>query len=473
MEPVTVARLKNIPPLAEVPDEQLQWLIDHSEDRIVPDGENLFSMGQPVVAMIIILSGKVRVFRSQNGQYVEVMEMTDNNLTGYLPFSRIKTAIGNGVCMGDTRVLSCPKETINSVIGKYYELTAALVHVMSARIREVTSQEQQNEKMRALGKLSAGLAHELNNPVAAIVRSAATLNENIQNVPEVFRQMASLQLTTVQAELIVQKLHAIRESRPQQPLGLLELSDRETEILDWMEAKDIDHPETAEVLAECGLNTGDMETFSTGLPADELPVIFNWLQSALVADRMVNDIQVAAKRISGLVNAVKNFTYMDQASDKQMVDIHQGILNTLTMLDYKVRKGNIRIEKRFDDTLPRLKALPGELNQIWTNILDNAIDATEVNKKGNITIETTQDRQCIHISITDDGPGIPEEIRSRIFEPFFTTKEIGKGTGLGLDMVMQIVRRHNGSVKFTSEPGKTSFRISFHKEEPALTSPEK
>lgn len=467
MEPITVARMKSIPALSEVPDEQLQWLIDASEDRIIPEGGTIFAAGQPVTGMVVILSGKVRVFRNQNGQYVEVFEMNENSVTGYLPFSRIKNAIGTGVCAADTRVLTCPTEKIKSIIGQYYELTAALVHIMSARIRETTSQEQQNEKMRALGKLSAGMTHELNNPVAAIVRSAATLQKNVSAIPEIFKQMAAIQLTATQADLIVERMLAIQENRPQQAPGMLEKADMEEEMITWLEEQHIDQPETAEVLVEYGLGKDALTRFVADLPCDELPVIFNWLKRALEANRMVTDIQTSAKRIESLVSAVKSFTYMDQATDKQLVDIHLGLRNTLAMLDYKCRKEQVLVSENFDDTLPKIKALPGELNQVWTNLLDNAIDAIAINGKGHINITTQQDSQCVHIIFTDDGPGIPEDIRSRIFEPFFTTKEMGKGTGLGLDVVSQIVKRHNGSIKVTSEPGKTSFKISFHKEIPA------
>ncbi|MDB5153663.1 MAG: glnL, partial [Mucilaginibacter sp.] len=176
---------------------------------------------------------------------------------------------------------------------------------------------------------------------------------------------------------------------------------------------------------------------------------------------MVQDISESSKRIAALVTSVKTYTHMDQGQDKQYADIHIGIKNTLQMLIYKIKKGNITMVKDFDTTLPPVKAQIGELNQVWTNLIDNALDAMEINSKGTLTIKTEKDREFVQVSIIDDGPGIPEEIRSRIFDPFFTTKEMGKGTGMGLEVVNRIVLQHNGTIKVVSEPGHTAFVVCF------------
>jgi len=461
MEPITAIQLKNIPALKDVPLEQLDWLLAQSEERNVPEGELLFKAGDPVVNTTIVIKGKVRISATVNGHYREIFELNDESITGWLPFSRIKNASGNGLCLKDTRVISCHSDKLKANIEKHYELTEALVHIMTSRVRETTSSQQQDEKMMALGKLSAGLAHELNNPVAAITRSAAALDANIKSSPAIFREMAAVCLTEAQAKLVVDQLLKMQAARPEKPLGLMELSDKTTEVEDWLDSKGIPQLEIAEILAEYNQDINTLETFSQQFPPKHLPVICSWIHSALVANRMVSDLQLSAKRIADLVASVKSYTYMDQEPDRQFIDIHSGIRNTLAMLNYRLRKGNIELVENFDDTLPKIKALPGELNQVWTNLVDNAIDAMETNKKGRLEIATSKDRQCVHVTIMDDGPGIPAEIQSRIFEPFFTTKEMGKGTGLGLDVVMQIMQRHHGSVKQTSVPGKTIFTISF------------
>lgn len=461
MEPITAIQLKKIPALSEVPLEQLDWLLAQSEERFVPEGELLFKAGDPVVTTIILITGKVRISGMINGHYREVVELNDDSITGWLPFSRVKNAMGNGLCLKDTRVICCHADKLKANIEQHYELTEALVHIMTSRVRETTSSQQQDEKMMALGKLSAGLAHELNNPVAAITRSAAGLDENIRNIPNIFREMAAVCLTEKQAELVVNQLLRMQANRPEKPLGLMELSDKTSAMEDWLDSKDIPQLEIAEVLAEYNQDISEFDTFSQQFPQQHLSVICCWIHSALVANRMVTDLQLSAKRIADLVGAVKSYTYMDQEPDRQFIDIHSGIRNTLVMLNYRLRKGNIEVVENYDDTLPKIKALPGELNQVWTNLVDNAIDAMEPGKKGRLEITTSKDRQCVHVTIMDDGPGIPEEIQSRIFDPFFTTKEMGKGTGLGLDVVMQIMKRHHGSAKAVSVPGKTIFTISF------------
>lgn len=461
MEPITAIQLKNIPALKEVPLEQLQWLISESAEKLVPEGETLFKAGDPVVATSIVITGKVRISATINGHYHEIVELNDDSVTGWLPFSRVKNAMGTGLCLKDTRVLICPAEKLKSHIEQHYELTEALVHIMTSRVREMTSSQQQNEKMMALGKLSAGLAHELNNPVAAITRSSEGLFENVTHIPAIFEEMAALCLSKDETTTIVAHLQLWWENRPEKPLGGLELSDKTTTVDDWLADKNIFRQEIAEVLAEYNIEISALEAFSAHFPPGHLEIIFSWVHGALEANRMVCDLRLAAKRIADLVGAVKRYTYMDQEPDKQFIDIHSGIRNTLAMLDYRFRKGNVEIVENYDDTLPKIKALPGELNQVWTNLVDNALDAMEPANKGRLEIATTKDRQCVHITVTDNGPGIPEAIQSRIFEPFFTTKDMGKGTGLGLDVVAQIVQRHRGSVKQTSVPGKTIFTISF------------
>ena len=197
------------------------------------------------------------------------------------------------------------------------------------------------------------------------------------------------------------------------------------------------------------------------VPPEHLSPVLNWINNNLVTEKMVNDIQEASQRIEKLVGAVKNFTHMDRGNDKEYADIHSGISNTLSMLAHKIKKGNVELVEDYDTSLPPVKAFVGELNQVWTNLIDNALDAMEINNKGRLQIRTKRDREFVEVSIIDDGPGIPDEIKSRIFDPFFTTKEIGKGTGLGLDVVTRIVRQQGGSIKVNSIPGRTEFIVCF------------
>ncbi len=242
----------------------------------------------------------------------------------------------------------------------------------------------------------------------------------------------------------------------------MERTEKEDEVREWLEDQQVEQAEEiAENLVDFGFTGKDLEYFKEHIPARYLSSIFSWINSNRVTKRRVTDIQESSQRISDLVKSVKNFTHMDQGKGKEATDIHSGIRNTLTMLHYRFKKGNIELIEEFDETLPKIPALVGELNQVWTNVIDNALDAMEPARKGQLTIRTEKDHEYVKISIIDNGPGIPAEIQSRIFDPFYTTKEIGKGTGLGLDVVTRIVRQHNGSVKVQSVPGRTAFVLCF------------
>jgi signal transduction histidine kinase len=227
---------------------------------------------------------------------------------------------------------------------------------------------------------------------------------------------------------------------------------------DWLYENNLKDTDT-EGLIERGFTSDDLNVFKACTSAEELPVLLEWISNYLVTNKMADDIRSSSERISDLVGAVKNFTFMDKDANRQMVDIHSGIRNTLIMLTHKLRKGNINIIEHYDDSIPKIRAFPGELNQVWTNLIDNAIDAMEVNSKGNLEITSRHDTRFVKVYIKDDGPGIPKEIQENIFAPFFTTKEMGKGSGLGLDVVSRIMLQHNGSVKVKSEPGATEFEI--------------
>jgi signal transduction histidine kinase len=311
--------------------------------------------------------------------------------------------------------------------------------------------------MFALGKLSAGLAHELNNPAAAISRAAALLQSQVGQLPHLFKAIASLNIAPEKVEkistLIVNKINTTPV-----PTSMMQKAALEDEITDWLNDNDLKNTDP-EGLVERGFTTGELDVFKSCTSPKELPVLLEWVSNYLVTNKMADDIRTSSERISDLVGAVKNFTFMDKDSNRQMVDIHSGIRNTLTMLNHKLRKANINVTEHFDNSLPKIRALPGELNQVWTNIIDNAIDAMEVNNKGNLEITSAHDERFVKVFIKDDGPGIPDDIKPNIFDPFFTTKEMGKGSGLGLDVVTRIMSQHNGEVKVKSEPGATEFEI--------------
>jgi signal transduction histidine kinase len=459
---ITTGWLQSIEALAEVPAPQLQWLIDNSTTIVLNAGDFLFKRGDPLENTYVIVEGRIRLYIQQNNDARELLVYEAKAITGYLPFSRGKTAPGYAEAVTETQVLSFPIKKTKDLICTYFELTQALVHVMTSRVREFTAQQQQNEKMMALGKLSAGLAHELNNPASAVVRGAASLKEHLQLLPENFKEIIEIRMKPEEVDIVNNKLFTVLKQKNRPVPGLMQRSNLEDDLTDWMEEHAIAHAsELAENFAEAGFTLTDAEDFKQHIPGAYLSPVFNWINSNLVTDKMVCDIEDASRRIADLVTSVKTFTHMDQGHDKQFADIHSGIRNTLNMLQYKIRKGNVEVGQHFDTSLPPVKAMIGELNQVWTNLIDNALDAMEASGKGVLEIRTVRDRADVQVSVIDNGPGIPDNIRSSIFDPFFTTKEIGKGTGMGLDVVTRIVGQHRGSIKVSSVPGRTEFLVCF------------
>jgi signal transduction histidine kinase len=462
MEPVTVATLKNFESLKSVPDDQLQWLITMCEERIIPEGTIVTKPGDEMTGPNFIVDGEFAVFVMITGAKRELGSFGNGVITGYLPYSRGTNSNVYIKARTEVRVLSYPTDQIREMVRDHFELTQALVHVMSNRVREFTAFQQQNEKMMALGKLSAGLTHELNNPASAIVRDSVSLREHLRLEPQTFKKMIAIQMDSKQVDAVNDALFVVLAETERPRLSLKEKTKREEELADWFDDVDIeDAADMAENFVDFNFKVADLENFKQHIPDAFLSPVFGWINTLLVTEKMVEDIQESARRIAELVKSVKTFTHMDRGPDKQYADIHIGIRNTLTMLGYRLKKGNITFIEDYDLKLPPVKALIGELNQVWTNLIDNAFDAMEPNGKGTLTIKTERDKDFVQVSIIDDGPGIPEDIRSRVFDPFFTTKEMGKGTGMGLEVVQRIVNQHNGSIKVKSAPGHTEFIVCF------------
>jgi len=458
----TPALFKTFEALKDVPEDQLQWLIDQSDCLEYPDGELLSEPGNPIAGTHFIISGKMRIYIPIGGVKRELGDFKPGSITGYMPYSRATTSTGYARTIGDTQILTFPIGKIQEMIKNHFELTQALVHVMTNRVRTFTALQQQNEKMLALGKLSAGLTHELNNPASAIVRDSESLLKHLQLEPDTFKSMIAIRMEPEEVDAVTHEFFRFLTDRKDIDLTIRERSEKEEELTDLFDEMEMDYdPELAENFVEFGIEPKDILSFKKHIPQQYLAPVFDWMNTLLVTDRMVQDIGESARRIATLVNSVKTYTHMDQGQEKQYADIRIGIKNTFQMLIYKIKKGNISVVKQFDETLPPVKAQIGELNQVWTNLIDNALDAMEPNGKGTLTIKTERDKEFVQVTIANDGPEIPEEIRSRIFDPFFTTKEMGKGTGMGLEVVQRIVQQHNGSIKVISEPGYTAFVVCF------------
>lgn len=462
MKDITVNDLLAIEVFKDVPENQLQWMIDRSSHYELQEGDLMSRPGEPLSGTHVIFTGRVELYRVQNNTKHIIAELTPGTVTGILPFSRGKIGIAYGVCLANTQIMTFPKELLRDLVTAHYELTQALVIVMTSRVREFTELEQQNEKMMALGKLSAGLAHELNNPAAAIVRSSASLKEHLLMQPDAFKSLLSIHLSHEEIDLINEKMLRLLNNTNRPVLSMMKRSEKEDDILDWLDSNNIvGCDDIADNLVEFGVEQDDLEELKSKINHDDLSPVLTWINNSLTTERMVADIEEASKRIAQLVGSVKSFTHMDRGGEREFVDIHVGIRNTLIMLNYKLKKSNIKVSEDFDLSLPPVKAMVGELNQVWTNLIDNAIDALESTANPELTMITRRDKEFVKVSICDNGPGVPEDIRTKIFDPFFTTKSVGKGTGLGLDVVTRIVRQHHGTVTLQSEPGRTEFVVCF------------
>jgi signal transduction histidine kinase len=459
---LTPAWLQSIESLKNVPAAQLQWLIDNSRHFESEEGDFLFHKGDPVTGTYFIITGRVLLFIQQNKGMHELSQLVAKDITGYLPFSRGLTALASGKVEQPAQIMMFPVEKMKELINSHFELTQALVHIMTSRVRDFTTLQQQNEKMMALGKLSAGLAHELNNPASAIVRGSTSLKKHLQLTPDTFKKVISIKMSDGEIDAVNNKMFEVLARKEKPPLTLMQRTTLEDNIAECLEGHEVENSqELAENFIEFGFSCDDMDEFSDLVPPAHLSPVLNWINNNLVTEKMVNDILDASQRISNLVNSVKNFTQMDRDHDKEYTDIHSGLRNTLTMLGHRLKKGNIQLVENYDASIPPVKAYVGELNQVWTNLIDNALDALEIKGKGRLEISTKHSGDIVQVFVTDDGPGIEPEIKSRIFDPFFTTKEIGKGTGLGLDVVSRIVRQHRGSIEVESGDGKTTFAVCF------------
>ncbi len=454
-----LAALSQFEAFQNVETEALEWLIDHSEYEVIEEGDTIITPNVPVEYMLIIVRGEFLVELVHGGELKELGTWGTGSVTGILPFSRMKESRAYGRALEEMHVLKCHKNCFPDLVCQSYQLTQNLVAVMSTRIREFTHSSVQTEKLLALGKLSAGLAHELNNPASAMVRSAQFLYKNIHSTPEKFKAVMTIRATDEQTDGVNEILFSKIESHnPDDELSLMERENYKDDLLDWLEDHNVDNAEDmAETFVDFRMTEEDLENIREIMNGQHLAPVLGWLESTLNNERLICEIIESADRISSLIKSIKSYSHMGRGEAKEWIDIHEGIVNTVIMLKHKIKESKVELVKNFDKTLPKIETNPGELNQVWTNLIDYAIDAME--EGGRLTIETARVRDSICVYITDTGKGIPPDQITRIFEPFYTTKSVGKGTGMGLDIVRRIVTNHKGSIDVDSDPGKTTFTV--------------
>ncbi len=438
-------------------EEQISWLSGYGKERDLEDGEYLFKEVDRVDSFYVVLEGEIRIARVEGaGAEAEVAIHSRGAFTGQLTVLAGKKAAHRARALGKTRVLEISADAFRDVASARPEIADVFIGTLARRMRQTQAWMRQTEKLAALGKLSAGLAHELNNPASAARRAAGALREALLRAQEAALRNDG-RFSPAQKEALA-ALHREAAEAGGAALDALEQSDREDELAIWLEDRGVEEAwELAPALVDAGLTAERLEDLAGGMEGDLLAGALGWLGTTLELSGLAGEVEKSAGRISELVRAMKEYSYMDKAPLRE-VDLHEGLENTLTILGHKLKKG-VEVVRDYDRGLPRIQVYGGELNQVWTNLIDNAIDA--MNGEGRLEIKTSRDGEgCVVVEITDSGPGIPKDIRNRVFEPFFTTKGVGEGTGLGLDIVRRIVtRRHGGDVRVDSEPGRTRFRV--------------
>jgi signal transduction histidine kinase len=460
MEPDTelIERLAQHRTIGAAPPEELAWLAAHGRLHQYETGEvvSAKSAGRPE-GLFIVLSGHFGISLDRGTGRHKVIEWFAGDIAGYLPYSRLNAPPGDAVTEAPTEVLTIYSRDFPEMIAACHEVTSILVHVMLDRARMFTSGALHDEKMMSLGKLAAGLAHELNNPASAVARSAKMLTTNLADAEMAARTLGASRLSDEQLAALDSIRECCLSTTSDRVRSPIEQAEREDEIADWLDDHGADSAIAAS-LADTNVSIGALDKLAESIEGETLDTVLRWVATGATVRGLAEEIEQAAFRIHTLVTAVKGFTYMDQSTTSQPCSVGDGLRNTLAVLRAKAQAKSLAVAVRVDDDLPEVDGFGGELNQVWMNLIDNAIDAAP--ESGHIEVTATREGDSVEVAVVDNGPGIPQEVRDRIFDPFFTTKPVGKGTGLGLDISRRLVQRHNGQIQLTSEPGRTEFRVS-------------
>jgi signal transduction histidine kinase len=451
-----VDRLAGHKTLGAAPRAELEWLASHGSLRRLSEGDVLTKRGLPVEGLFVVLSGHVAIYLDRGTGRNKIMEWRDGDVAGILPYSRLVAPPADSVAQEPSEILAVPRDSFPAMMRECPEATAILVHTMLDRSRHFTSAGLHDEKMISLGKLSAGLAHELNNPASAIKRSAAVLETLLRDTEAAVHALGASKLTDPQLAAIESLRGSCAGARQPGVLSPLQQAEREDRIADWLADHDIDTA-IAGSLAETSLTIEALDRCAAEVRGPSLAAALRWTAASCSLRWVSSEILEAATRITKLIGEVKGFTHMDQASVPEPVDLKTSIGNTVAVLAGKARSKSAAVTVNLPADLPHVRGFAGELNQIWSNLIDNALDA--VAESGRVDVSATCERQSVVVRVVDNGPGIPEQIRQQIFDPFFTTKAVGKGTGLGLDIVRRLISHNDAAIDVESAPGRTEFRV--------------
>jgi signal transduction histidine kinase len=452
-----IERLAAHKTLATAPREELAWLASHGSLRRLKEGEVVSRKGVPVEDLFIVLTGHIIIYIDRGAGRNKATEWRAGDVAGILPYSRLVSPPGDAIVQQDTEVLAVPRRHLSTMVRECHEVTSILVHKMLDRARLFTSNGLHDEKMVSLGKLSAGLAHELNNPASAIERNAALLEARLDESEQAARALGAATLTETQLAAIDTLRASCITTHMAGVLSPIQQAEREEAIADWLGNHTVEDS-IAGPLADTAVTLDDLDRLAASVSGPPLGAVLRWAAAGCSVRQLASEIQEAATRIAGLVLAIKGFTHMDQAVMAAPVDVRTSLANTVAVLKSKARARSIEVAVLVEPALPPVLGFGGELNQIWANLIDNALDAAP--DSGRVEVAASRQRDRVVVRVIDNGPGIPAEIRNHMFEPFATTKPVGQGTGLGLDIVRRLVIHNDAEIDVETRPGRTEFRVS-------------
>jgi signal transduction histidine kinase len=455
-----VEELRRVEGFDMLGDERLEELALRAEELRLEPGEYLFRQGEPADTVFVLLDGDLETFVTSDGR--DMMTTAHHRLKTLIGVVSALTGepfLASTRALAPSRVAAIAAADFRRATRQETRFEQSVLQLFGPVYQRMEAELRQAEKLAALGGLAAGLAHELNNPASAAQRSAADLGGRVRELQDGLARLGELGVEAGELRsLAALAAEARGAERAPAAVSALEASDREEELAGWLRRRGVADPwELAPTLVAAGLDEAWLERVAAATGEERLAPALAWIAAGLAASTLVVELEDATGRISRLVQAVKEYSYMDRAPEQE-IDVHEGIEQTLTMLGHKLKEGTVGVRRDYEVELPRITAYASELNQVWTNLLDNAIAA--VDGSGTITVRTRRREDGVLVEIVDDGPGIPADIQSRVFEPFFTTKEVGQGTGLGLEIAYRIVvDHHRGDIQVESRPGETRFAV--------------